>query len=96
VTTLTGKHTELNFDEWLGFLEPQPEKINPDGSKTPERGSAVCMSSDDWTAIKTALQKLCEKAGTWCTKEAKKELEKVSANIGGLQARVMKKRKGKT
>lgn len=97
VTTISGKHEELSFDQWLEFLEPQPEKNLPDGKKVPERGAAVCVSSDDWTALKTAIMKLCEKVGSWCKKEEQEKIEAVSANVEGLQAKVMakKRKKGK-
>ncbi len=95
VTTISGEHTELSFDQWLEFLEPQPEKKKDDGSVIPERGAAVCLSSDDWTSLKTAIMKLCEKVGTWCKKEEKEKIDAVATNIEGLQAKVMKKKKGK-
>jgi hypothetical protein len=93
VTSLSGKHEELNLDQFIDFLEPQPEKINPDGTKTPERGAAVCLSADDWIALKTAIQQLCEKVGSFCTKEVKQEIAQVNSNVDDLQKRVMRKKK---
>lgn len=93
VTSISGLRSELSFDEWLEFLEPQPEKKLPDGTVVPERGSAICVSSDDWTALKTAIMKLCEKVGSWCTKEAKEEIQRAEENVAGLQTRVMRKKK---
>ncbi|NTU74270.1 hypothetical protein HGB07_09115 [Candidatus Roizmanbacteria bacterium] len=48
----------MTLDEFIDFLEP-----------TDTRGGAVCMSGDDWTALKTAIEQLCRRMGNKCTYE---------------------------
>ena len=81
--SISGETEEMTLDQWFSFLEPQTE---------PPRGAAMCMSSADFSKIKTAIEQACRKLGTSCTKEAKENLQKVSATVDQLQERVRKKR----
>lgn len=84
--TLDDKTEEMNLDQSVAFLEPQIE---------PPRGAAMCMSSEDFSKLKSALEQACKKLGTSCTKEAKANIAQVSDRVDGLQARVREKRKNK-
>lgn len=85
----------MNLDEWVAFLEPQLEGKTPEGVVIPARGAALCMSSEDYQKIKTALEQACYKLGHWCSKETKVEGEKASTRLTDLQSRVMEKKKEK-
>lgn len=81
--TNSEKTEEMNLDQAVAFLEPQLD---------PARGAAMCMSSEDFSKLKTAIEQLCKKVGAACSKEAKENIERVSQNVDGLQARVRAKR----
>lgn len=75
----SGVQERLSWDEWYDFLYAQPErpdpkdpdcKIDPNSSKCsklPEKGPAVCMSSEDYRKNDTAMADLCLKGK--CTYE---------------------------
>jgi hypothetical protein len=75
---------EMNLDQAVAFLEPQIE---------PERGGALCMSSEDFSKLKSAMEQACKKLGTSCTKETKENIVQVSERMDGLKSRVMEKRR---
>jgi hypothetical protein len=81
--TGSDKTEEMNFEQFINFLEPQ---VNPD------RGAAMCLSSVDFSLIKSALEKACKSLGNNCTKETQEKLEKFSGRMDGLQERVKKRR----
>ena len=74
--TNTDKTTRLTIDEWLDFLYAQLERPDPkDPTNTlPEKGPAICMSSEDWAKNETAIAQLCVKGK--CTYEQTLLLEK--------------------
>jgi hypothetical protein len=84
--TLTGNTRSMSLDEYIDFLEPQLERQDPKnpGKKLPARAGAMCQSSDDWNAQKTALEQACRKLGKSCTYEARKALQKLGVNIEDL------------
>lgn len=86
--TLTPQTREMNLDQFIQFLEPQPERPDPDhpGQTLPARGGAMCQSSSDWGAQKTALEKACKELGSRCTYEIKKMIADIEAKIDGLMA----------
>lgn len=79
----SGKVEELNLDQFVTFLEPQVE---------PPRGAAMCMSSEDFSKLKTAIEQACAKLGTSCTKETQEGIRRVSALVDTLQAKVIFKK----
>jgi hypothetical protein len=81
--TLSDKTEDMDLNKWIEFLEPQ---------STPPRSGALCMSSDGFSKLKTALEQLCSKAGRTCTKEVVENLKQVSARIDDLQSRVISKK----
>ena len=83
--TISGDGSSMDLNQWVEFLEPQAE---------PSRGAAMCMSSEDFTKIKTVIEQACKRLGGACTKEAKESLNRVSTVLEGLQERVQKKKKG--
>lgn len=93
--TLTDTTSELTLDQWLEFLEPQLEKIDVNGVVTPARGSAMCMSSDDFSKLKTAMEQLCRKVGSACSPEQKKTISDVGNRVERLQFKVMSKKRKK-
>lgn len=56
----------MSFDQWYDFLEADQDK-----------GPALCLSSTDFTALKTSIQTLCKNAGRRCTYEQKKTIERI-------------------
>jgi len=67
--TLTGVKSEMTFDEYMEFLEPQE-------APTPRAG-AICQSAEDWGKQKTALEQACRELGSNCKKETRQALEKL-------------------
>ncbi len=83
--TLTDKKWEMTLDEFLDFLEPQPERQDPaDVSKIlPARAGAICQSADDWNAMKTALEQACRELGSRCSYQVKQAI----VSLGGMHFR---------
>jgi hypothetical protein len=75
--TITGIQSDLSFDEFLDFLEPQEERPDPahPGQTLPARGGAVCQSASDWGAQKTALEQACRILGRRCPPELVRVIE---------------------
>ncbi len=73
--TLSNQKESLNFDQFLDFLEASPEHTDPlDPTRTiPAKGGALCVSADDWSRQKTALEQLCRKF-KGCSFEVRKAL----------------------
>ena len=76
--TLSDKTESLNLDQSIAFLEPSDT-----------RGGAMCMSTEDFAALKTAIEQACEKMGRGCSKEVKENLKLVA----GRMDRFLKNRK---
>jgi hypothetical protein len=89
--TSTGETEELNFDLFMDFLEPQPEKPGPNGTIIPAKGPAICISSQDFAKLKTATEQLCAKVGSACTKETKAKMEELSLRIENLREKSIAK-----
>jgi hypothetical protein len=74
--TLTSRTSDLTMDEFLDFLEAQPERPDPKdpSKKLPAHGAAVCQSSEDWNKQKTALEQACRELGKRCSYEIRRAL----------------------
>ena len=66
VSSLSDKTRELSGAEFMAYLEPSPTKA-----------SALCMSSSDYSKLKTVIEQLCHKQGQKCTKAMKKALSRL-------------------
>jgi len=79
---LTPATRDLTFNEFLDFLEAQPERdcvpvpsmnVCADDqtqgvrSHLPARGAAIVMSADDWGRKKTELGQACREMGASCS-----------------------------
>lgn len=87
---------EMSFDEFIDFLEPQPERPDPnDPTKTlPARAGAICQSASDWNKLKTALESACHILKKKCTYEIKESIAQLGQAIEKLEATsISKKRK---
>ncbi len=73
--TLTAKTSDMTFDQYIAFLEPQPAI-----SGLPERSGALCQSSDDWNKMKTALEQACRELGAACSNDTKASIANLSKN----------------
>lgn len=75
-TPLTG---DLTMDEFLDFLEAQDARPDPkDPTKVlPAHGAAVCLTSDDFDKLQTALGQACRELGKRCSKEVQAEIQKL-------------------
>lgn len=74
--TNTGKTSEMTFDEFLNFLEPQTN---------PERAGAICQSTEDWNKLKTALEQACRGLGKRCTYEIKSAIKTINRTMLALR-----------
>ena len=70
--TLDDKTEDLPLKDFLAFLEASPEK-----------GPAICVSTDDFAKLQIALEQACRKLGK-CTKAVEEEIKKVSSRVKRL------------
>lgn len=86
VWTLSDEVQFMTLDEFIQFLEPREEHVDPnDPSKIiPAYEGAICQTGQDWGKQKTALEQACEKLGTSCSYEMKKKLHQVSSRVDNL------------
>jgi hypothetical protein len=83
----TGKISELDFEQMIEFLEPQPERVDRATGKTlPPRAGAVCHSDDDFTKLKVALEQACVILRKRCTPEMREALVRTNATMRALRA----------
>lgn len=82
--TVSDKMEELSLEQSIEFLEPQLD---------PPRGAALCMSSEDFSKVKTAIEQACKKLGTSCRKETRESIEEVASRFDDLQSRVAAKKR---
>ncbi len=69
----TSKITILSYDEYMAFLEPSATK-----------GAAICQSSADYGALKTALDDACRAMGDGCTLEVKAQIKHMEGVLNGF------------
>lgn len=74
--TLSGGFEEMTAEQFVEYLEP-----------TEKRGPALCLSTEDYARLKTAIEQLCYKAGSGCTKEVKKEIQTVASRMDRIADR---------
>ena len=72
---LTNEKEEMNFDQFLEFLEPRYATPT-----TTEKGAAVCFSSDDFTAMKNEVEIMCRMLGDRCSYATQKALGIIDTN----------------
>lgn len=91
-TDQTSTISELDFSAMVEFLEPQPERPDPNhpGQRLPARAGAVCEPDDDFTDLKTALEQACVELKDRCTTQIKTALAKTGAARGRIQAMARK------
>ena len=67
----TGITSDMDLQQTIDFLEPQPERPDPANTAVtlPARAGAVCRSTDDERRMKETLEKLCRQMGTKCMPE---------------------------
>ncbi len=75
--TISGKTRDLTMNEYLDFLEAQPERPDPfnEGKTLPARAGAICQSTSDWNEQKTALEVACRILGKNCTYELEQTIK---------------------
>lgn len=78
--TLTGVESEMTFEEFVAWVEP-------DVTPGQERGPAVLMSSKDYAEAQTALEQACRVLGARCTPAVKKTIRTVKRNVDKLRQR---------
>lgn len=93
--TNTGEISTMTYSEMLEWLEPQPERPNPDNPEEmlPARAGAVCRSDDDFTAQKTALEQVCALLGDKCRPEIKQAIKRAQINTLALTQNAQAKKK---
>ena len=75
ITTISGQKRKMPLDEVIDFLEADQET---------GKGAAFCVSSKDFSALKSSLEIMCNELKGRCTPELKKSvsnLKKVKTNI---------------
>lgn len=82
--TLSDETRSLTFEEAVKFLEPDLGA---------QREAALCLSAADWRDIKTAIEQLCKKVGSACSKEVKEKLANASGKMAALQSSAFEKKK---
>lgn len=81
-TTISKKMRQMNLDETLDFLEPQPEVLDESGKVIKEAHSAaICQSSKDYVSIKSALEQACVILKKKCTYEMKEVIKSIEETI---------------
>lgn len=77
---------DMTMDEYFDFLEPKEEGENSE----PARAGAVCESTNDYGAKKTALEQACRILGKNCTYEMQQAIEgmKQVIELAGKQVEV--------
>lgn len=63
--TVTKKVYEISVEEFLEFLLAKP----------PNKGAASCLSSEDYTEMKTELEQACRELGSKCSIETQDMLQ---------------------
>jgi hypothetical protein len=74
--SISDKSREISNKEFIRFLEAQLD--DPKTSNNESKGPALCTSSEDFTKIKIAIQKLCNES-------QKCEFEKIKEVFNRLQ-----------
>lgn len=92
-TDQTSTISELNFSAMVEFLEPQPERPDPNhpGQRLPERAGAICEPDDDFTDFKTALEQACVELKDRCAPQIKTALAKAGAAQNRIHAMAKKR-----
>lgn len=88
--TLSDNPTSLALDQFINFLEPQPEIRDPKSGVviSPARAGALCQSAEDWNSMKTELEQACKILGNQCTYEMKQKFYAAVARLKALQGRM--------
>lgn len=69
-------NSKLGIDEFIYFLEAQEDdKTTPENES---KGPALCISSNDFAKLKTAVEQLCHKLGNKCTYEDKQMIARMN------------------
>lgn len=91
--TLTDRTEEMDLEEFIDFLEPQLERPDPKkpGAILPERGGAICRSSQDEAALMIALEQACRKLGTTCQPQVLKQIKSARSRAARLYNRSLVK-----
>lgn len=83
--TLTDDTEHLSTDDFLDMLEAKDAPyIDSNGVMIPAHPAAIVIPAADYVVIKTDLEILCANAGSSCTFEQKKILQRMSAFIKKL------------
>ena len=92
--TNTGRITQMDFEAFVEWLEPQNTRPDPDrpGEMLPARAGAVCRSDEDFTAQKIAIEQACAILKKRCTPEMRDAIRQNAQNIKRLQIRARKKK----
>lgn len=79
--TQTEKTYDLTLEQWIDFLEDQPERPDPahPGETLPAHAAAICQSAQDWDANMTALEVACRRLGKYCGYELRVAIKRMKA-----------------
>lgn len=81
--TLSDEIHYKTFEQYIDWLSAKPERPDPDheGQKLPPHGAALCMSANDWAAMKTELETACRLLGKNCSWAMKQTIAKLDLAI---------------
>lgn len=68
---------DMTMDEFFDFLEPVEAYTDESGVYHAARDGAKCMSTEDYTETKIAMEQMCRLLGKRCTYEMRKALRKL-------------------
>jgi len=81
-TTLSGEKSEMTYEEFIYFLEPQSD-----------RSGAMAQSADDYSETKVALEQACILLKNKCTYEMKRIISNMEIMLDlGIEAKENKKK----
>lgn len=90
-TTNSSEVSQMDLEQSIEWLEPQPERTDPvTKKKLPARAGAICRSDEDFTAQKTQLEQACALLRDRCTPEIKKAIESATLVRVKNEARLKK------
>lgn len=91
--TNTSKITQMDLQEMIDWLEPQPERPDPKrpGKKLPARAGAVARSDEDFTQQKIQLEQACVLLKDRCTVSMKEHIDGMNQISEMGQAALKKK-----
>ncbi len=85
--TLEDKTEDMDLDQFLDFLQPREAYTDRNGVKHPEKGGAICFSSEYVEKLFTATLQACSKLGPMCNREIQSQVNDLGERLGELRSK---------